>query len=325
MKYTNTHDLPKAVVEALIGDDFDLSKVPANIFWATRLINSPKIAQLEVRHWGEIEADVSEKFSRVLGSALHEYLQAKSNDANRLSEEKAYIDTTSWAVRTLPLNGTLKTQPWYDADVIYVSCRLDSYEEVDGRGIVDDYKTGKVWTAIDGVPKPDWVTQNNIYAYCLRKIGFKVDEIRNTYFITDWAKTKVATDHRYPKIPIVLFSNQPIWPDNQVVAYLESRIKAHVAAMSLDDDHIPECTCVERWTKPTVYAVMKVGRKTSIKNYYGEDEKGLAENYAASLGTNHYVEKRPGSNPRCESYCSVSRWCHFYKANVGASSQGSEE
>jgi hypothetical protein len=324
MKFTNTHGLPQAVVEALIGDEFNLPKLPKNLFWATRLISPPKIAQLELRHWGEMECDVSDRFNRVLGTALHEHIRRNSNDANRLTEEKAYIDTDKWEVKTLPPGESLRRQSWHNPDVIYVSAKLDSYELLEGRGIIDDYKTGKTFQVIiDGQPKQDWIRQNNIYAFVLRKIGFPVHEIRNTFFMVDWMKSKTKTDHRYPQIPIHIFGNQPIWTDQEVISYLESRIRLHVAAMTIGEDDIPECTEEERWARPPVFAVMKTGRKTSLKNH---DNRISAEKHAADMGAGHYVEARPGVNTRCETYCSCAQWCHFWKKNcAGKTSIVSEE
>jgi len=323
MKFTNTHNLPAAVVEAFIGEEFNLPNMPKNLFWATRLISPSKIAQLELRHWGEIEIDVSEKFSAVLGTALHEHIRRKAKSENRLAEEKAYIDTTTWEVKTLPLGESLRFQKWHDPDIIYISAKLDSYEEVDGRGIIDDYKTGKTFQVIiENRPKDDWITQNNIYAFALRKIGFRVDEIRNTFFMVDWMKSKAKTDHRYPEIPIHLFGNEPIWSDAQVIAYLEGRIHAHVAAMSLGDDDIPACSEKERWARPPVFAVMKTGRKTSLKNH---DNKASADRHASEMGAGHYVEARPGVNTRCESYCNVCEWCHFWKKNCSGKTSVVEE
>jgi hypothetical protein len=71
MNITNKYNLPASVFDALKGRDFNLADTPENIFWLTKLINSPMCAVLERRHWAELEEDVSEKVFRIMGQGVH--------------------------------------------------------------------------------------------------------------------------------------------------------------------------------------------------------------------------------------------------------------
>lgn len=62
----------------------------------------------------------------------------------------------------------------------------------------------------------------------------------------------------------------PLWEEGEAARFLEERVRLHVAAEAGD---VPDCTDAERWHRP-----------------------------ARSKGS-------IGSNPRCQSYCRVARFC----------------
>jgi len=308
MRFTNRAGLPKSLVDVITADDFDPRRVTENVYWLTKILMPPKVVELERRHYDEIEVDVTDKVSRIIGTALHDWISRRLDKTNRLSEEKAYIDLSTFDVHTCRPKETIKQQDWYDKDTMYVSCKLDCYDP--DEEIVEDYKTTKSWTVvIDGGMKPDWIQQLNVYAYVLRKLGFPVKGARAVLWITDWQKSK-ANEERYPKAPIHI-SPATLLPDEEIEVFLKERVRAHVQALNVEkDDQIPECSPEERWSRPTTYAVMRTGRKTAVRVF---DEMGMAEAKKAELGKDHYVEERPGCNTRCEGYCTVADFCHFGK------------
>ena len=315
MNVTNKYGLPASIFDVLKGKDFNLADQKDNIFWLTKLINSPKIVTLEKRHWNEMEEDVSEKVFRVLGQAMHATIQYSQDKANRLTEEKAYIDCETMTVHTLPVGAKLSDQKWYSDDKIFLSLRLDCYDGTDK--VVEDYKVTSVWgVIIDGQPKPEWIAQNSIAAYVLRKIGFEVLGQRNILILRDWSKGKVGSDPKYPAIPMHVYATTALWGDKEVEEYIRERVRLHVAAMSAPDDGIKECSLEDRWGKQEVVAVMKTGRKTAVKLYPTMTEAKMHAAKEKEL----YVEHRPGEDTRCENYCSVKAFCHYYrgKKNGGA-------
>jgi len=71
---------------------------------------------------------------------------------------------------------------------------------------------------------------------------------------------------------------------------------------------LPLCSDEEQWAKPTVYAVMKEGRKSALKLCSSEEE---ARTLLDEKGT--YLQVRPGEKTRCESYCQVRDFCEQYQ------------
>ena len=164
---------------------------------------------------------------------------------------------------------------------------------------------------IDGA-KPEWKAQLNIYAFLLEKTGFPVESARVCAMFRDWSKIQALKNPDYPKyqvaiLPIVL------WDLNETGAYIARRIDAHVKAENLPDDLLPECTPEERWEKPTIYAVKKKGRKSSVRNLTSLKH---AQEYIEKNNLDtaiHSIEKRIGESTRCEYYCIVKDFCQQYK------------
>ncbi len=312
MNITNKYNLPASIYDALKGRDFNLTDTPENIFWLTKLISSPMFAVLERRHWAELEEDVSDKVFRIMGQGVHSIVEQFQDGSQRLSEEKAYVDIENMEVHTLPLKAKLTEQKWYSSDKFFLSLRLDCYDGADK--FVEDYKVTTAWQVIiEGKPKEEWIAQNSIAAWILRKIGFDVLGMRNILFLRDWQKSKVGTDPKYPSIPIHIYSLSGFWSNELTEAYIRERIKLHCKAMALPDEKIIPCTVEERWGKKEVWAVMKVGRKTAIKLY---DSPTTANEH---IGTDKdlYIEHRPGQDVKCDSYCSVNSFCPYYKTKKG--------
>ena len=74
------------------------------------------------------------------------------------------------------------------------------------------------------------------------------------------------------------------------------------------DDDIPICSEEERWASPTLYAVMKQGRKSAVKICStAEEAQALIDTDVEHL----YLEVRPGVSRRCEDYCPVAQFCNW--------------
>jgi hypothetical protein len=89
----------------------------------------------------------------------------------------------------------------------------------------------------------------------------------------------------------------------------------------VSDDDISECDKQERWAKADTFAVMKEGRKTSIKNFDNEED---AKKMVDELGEKHYVQTRPGTDKKCTGYCNVCKFCSYYKEHYGQSEEKAE-
>ena len=174
-------------------------------------------------------------------------------------------------------------------------------------GTLLDIKRTSVWSAIDGL-KPEWTAQINGYAMLCREHGVEVSELKILPWYRDWSKTKAAEDS-YPStaaetLPV------PMWSDEQARSYFQDRILAHRAAAAGD---IPECSPEERWQKPHVYALTKIGAAKATKLCATQAEAEMEALLRTPKGGDpakwFYTQERKGSSPRCEAYCSASKWC----------------
>ena len=172
-----------------------------------------------------------------------------------------------------------------------------------------DYKTTSAWTAVydDGEKRGEWEAQVNIYAYMYRKSGFPVEKVSVILILRDWSKMKHRADPgKYPASMFLQWDLR-LWGDGLVEDYLRLRIGRHEEARA---GKILDCKPSEKWEKPTVYAVKKAGRKSSLRNL---ETLAAAEAMCTDKGPGHTVEIRPGDRVRCSGYCPVNKWCDSYQ------------
>ena len=174
-----------------------------------------------MRHWDEMEEDVSDGIWRLLGSAVHE-IMSRVGQHNRLIEERM----------TEPVMG------------MKVTGKSDIYEGSDES--IQDYKVTSVWT-IKYDPKK-WEEQLNTYAWFITKLGFNVKQIFVNAILRDWSareykrsKTGTYPPFAYQKIEI------PLWTFEDQQAFIEKQIAAHKAVELLKDEELPVCSVEDRW------------------------------------------------------------------------------
>jgi len=283
MKITNKHNLPTPYVNCIINDpyshDGDISM--------TTLIKPPRIVQLTLRHFNDIERDVMDYWKITLGNAFH-LLMEREAIVNGFTEER---------VKAKILD-------------LWVSGQIDMYY-ADDASIVD-IKTTSLWSIIYG-GKSDWEKQLNGYAYLMRDVGFPVDKLQIFYCLTDWSKTQQKRINGCPKNPLGLF-DIPLWPEEKQLQYLEERVKLHQECRDLPDNELPFCTPEERWERPSAWAVKKGENKRALRVLDTEEEaQKWIEKYTGKDGDKLWIEHRLGQSPRCENYCDVKYFCNQYE------------
>ena len=275
---TNLYGLPDALAEALSHDEYPIHD--AKTISVTQLISPPKIRQLRLRHAAEIQVDVSEQIWLLMGKAVHHVLAA-ANPTNRLIEERLTFEVGDW---------TITGQPDY----------------FDAAGRLHDYKITSVWSAVYGI-KPEWEAQINVYARMLAGYQFDVTEQKLVLILRDWNKQAAKKGGDYPPIPFAVLTPRT-WDALAVDAYIADRLSIHEQAAGMADDEIPECTPLERWTKPTTYAIMKGKNKRAVRVFdtYVEAEDFMPEGHAE-----HWIETREGADTRCLGYCECKKYCSY--------------
>jgi hypothetical protein len=283
MKITNKFNLPQPFVDLVSGDTY--SKGESDIT-TTGLAQPPKIAELTRRHGGEITMDASEKVWTMMGTANHYVLEqiALRNPERYVTEQRFYLDI----------------------DGVKLGGQIDLFDRE--TETLWDYKVSSVYKAMSD-DKLEWTKQANVNKLLCEHNGFHPKKLAILLVMKDWKRKEAEFKADYPKcaiqeIPI------PIWREEETLAYIKSRINLHNAAKLIEvEDAIPVCTEEERWAKPTTWAVLKErGAKRAVNGGIYELE---SEAIAHAKRISGAIEKRDGSNPRCENYCQVRQWCNF--------------
>lgn len=285
MKLTNKLNLPQAIQDAVGNDGY--SRGNANIS-VTGLLRPPRLAVLEDKHENEIVEDVSDRIWSLMGQSIHTILERANRTA--IAERRLSIEIEGWTV----------------------SGGMDVYEE---HGILLDYKVTSVWKVLKG-DLDEWEKQLNMYAVILSYHKHKVEMLQVVAILRDWSKREAERDPSYPQAQIVNI-NIPLWDPMKAFNFMRDRVILHQQARF----KLPECTPQDRWAQPDVYAVMKQGRKTAVKLYSNENEARVHVGFDKNLSVVH----RPGLSVRCKSYCSVSRFCEQYQAEVASKNRPTEE
>ena len=280
MKITNYKNLPESLVKAITFDDY--SKGDATIS-VTSLWKSPRVVELESKYADHITQDASEMIWVLFGKCIHEIL--RRSDTKALTETRLSEEILGWKV----------------------SGQFDRFVEEDG--LLQDYKITSAWTLVFDSRHKDWTNQLNSYAHLLRKQGHKVKRIEVVAILRDWSAREARTKPDYPQSPVQIISLD-LWDYDKTQALLEEQVRKHIDGKL----NLPLCTEEEQWAKPTVYAVMKEGRKSALSLCMTQDQ---ANKEKEGLGHEHgvnkvYIEVRPGEKTKCESYCSVKKFCSQY-------------
>jgi hypothetical protein len=253
----------------------------------TTLIGPPKINQLKKRYSDQIVEDASDRVWALLGQSVHKVLELAGGE-EEMTEKRLYKEISGW---------TLTGQ-------------TDLYET--GNQVISDFKVTSVFSFLLG-GKTEWEAQINLNAMLWREYGYEVKKGQIVAILRDWQASKAEFDKEYPQCAVHIV-DIPLWDNQEVIRYATERVKLHQAAAAMPDDTIPCCDPKERWAKPDTFAIKKDGNKRAAKVCETFEE---AQQLLPTYGAKHSIEKRNGGDMRCERYCSVAPFCHYYKATYG--------
>lgn len=281
MKITNHANLPDAIVQAITNDPYDAGESDIT---CTQLVDSPRIRVLKKQHDDEIEVDASEMIWMLTGKIGHGILQQAETKA--LTEQRLFAKVNGW-----------KVSGQFDRCVIFPD------------GLMQDYKFTSIWAVLNGV-KPEWEAQLNILRWLASRRGVKINKLELVAILRDWSVGRAKREKDWPKNQVKVLPVK-VWPLDVTQEYVGNKVLAH----QLAEKALPECTPEQRWTRPTIYAVMKKGRKSAIKLF---DSMEAAEDFmeGPKLKTilNTYIETRLGLDVRCHDYCPVAKFCTQFRA-----------
>lgn len=293
MKISNKLGLPDPFVKAVSQKTYDNEGSWRTV---TELIGPAKISALRREHEGDIEVDASELVYTIQGETAHALLEraAKSmREEGWMSELRIHHEVMGKSI----------------------SGAFDLYNPRKGELI--DFKVSTAWKAKNEIPE-EWTNQTNLLAHLIRQKMLnssgkphKVESIKILLIMRDHSKLEAKRDETYPQQP-VKYIDIPVWSDDKCREYLNNRVVLHLKA----EQEQALCSPEERWAKPTIWAIKKIGSSKAIPGgLYADIEK--AQDALAKLGKGYLLEHRPGENVRCENYCNVSKWCEQYQIMKG--------
>lgn len=286
MILTNKHNLPETFRNAVrflekVRKPIDEKR---NSISVTRLIDSPRILQLQKRNGHSLTTDVTDQLWALLGSALHQVLAWSTDNDDVLTEQRMSVEINGWEV----------------------SGQFDRFDTA--IGLLSDYKVTSVYGVTYGI-KPEWEKQLNVLRYLLALNQYRVDRLEIIAVLRDWQSAQALRDPNYPKIPVVRLE-VPVWDLIEAEDYIVSRVQLHQQAAS--DDNLPECSAAERWAKTPTYAVVKPGRSRAFRVFDNRQEaESLIDN---TPGTS--LQVRPGTSVRCERFCPCNAVCDQYQSSL---------
>lgn len=281
MRWTNKLNLPAPLARAIMFDDYDDGGADITV---TRLIAPPQQVALLKRHADERCEDVSDHLWSTRGRLHHVLLErgADGDPETLLAEERLNERVMLTAERTWTLSGQV------------------DHLSVDG--ILTDYKDTSVWSIIDG-PKPEWEAQLNVLRWLCWANDHEVRALQIVATLRDWSQNKARQGGTYPPHGVAVLPVR-MWALETTGQYIRERVAQHYQAQTTGE--LPPCTDVERWVRPTQWAVMKRGAVKATKLH---DTVADAEGDAARRGPGYTVVERPGEAVRCAQYCAAAPWC----------------
>ncbi len=287
---SNKYDLPQPLVEALTPER--RKPVPGR-FGVTALIDSPLRRILTMRHYDDIEEDVSDSIWALLGKMGHSVIEM-NKQVSEIRLERKFGDAT-----------------------------LVGVADYANDGKVIDFKFTSVYTVIFASEKSEWEKQLQVYGCLLRLENKPVTALENWLILRDWNRRDSLKSDDYPKIPFAKLIYKP-WSNEAGEAFISERVSLHLLAekiaLASTSIEIPAefwCTSEERWEKPTKWAIKKKTQERAVRVYDSEEaaKKHFGDVWPEVGG--YYIETRPGEQTKCQSYCALNKWCPFWNKLKG--------
>jgi len=277
MKITNELGLPEPLVDAVRNDGYTKGNAD---FSVTGLIAPPHQRKLMGEYGEKITEDVSERIWSLFGQSVHAIIErsAQCSTGKYQIEQRLYADIMGKRI----------------------SGQMDLYDVE--RRTIQDWKVTSVWSVKDESYKGDWEKQLNIYRWLAKKNGMEAETLEVVAILRDWSRLeRMRRGNGYPPHSVAV-REIPIWGDDIVEEYIETRIQLH-----LNPDP-PVCTPRDKWQRETNYAVKKEGAKRAVKVCQTKEE---AQEYINEKPSDNLsIETREGEAVRCMSYCPARSFCN---------------
>jgi len=290
MKYTNRHNIPQEIINAVHNDSYSKGKATIS---ATGLLQPPRIRLLAQENYEKLTIDVSDEIWKLLGQSVHTILErANENNEDVITEQRMFTVVNDWTV----------------------SGQTDSIDVKSNT--LKDYKVTSVWSIVSALKegKAEWEQQLNIYAYLYQQTtGKTIDQLNIIAIARDWNKNQyLRSGGDYPPSPVTVLDID-LWSDEEQEDFIKQRVSIHQEAEVdyLINDKLPFCTDEERWRRKDTYRVEKKGRKSAVRVLDTQEEADKYMEGHKDIKLLKVVEAK-GECVRCANYCDVAEFCNQY-------------
>ncbi len=253
------------------------------------------------------ESSVSTSFASFRGNLIHtgleEYIKRYQGEGEYQTEIHVEIDFNQHAKRQLSVSkivgGTI--------DVLYTY--------IDGTVVMADYKTMSTVNFIDEKKMKEYTEKANIYVWCLRKAGYRIDRVVYIPLFIDWSYARYVRSNKAdaPTLSVPI----PIWTEDTAEGFIYDKITAIEEYRDSPIVTIPYCTAEQRWAGKKVFKVGKLDGKGEIPRAYPKCTFDTQEEAAIELAKRNSTKEVAGikidggTSIKCSNYCEVSKVCGF--------------
>lgn len=276
MEFTNEKGYPDWIAKGLSYSTYNRDNIRFDLS-ATKLIDSPQIAQFWREHGKDVVEDVSDRIWSAWGTATHAVFE-EANTANPdVLMEKRFLSE-------------------YQGKV--VSAQIDCYEV--SSKTLSDIKTSGSFKVVKG-DYEQWENQLNVGAQLMRDNGYEIDKLQIVALIKDWSAFKAGKEKDYPKDAVTVI-DIPLWTEETAKGYINERVKLHFS------DGPKRCSDADRWIRKGRVAVMKKGRKSALRLVDSVEEAHDYIKWAKLEGDEKIsIVEREAQYVRCDNYCPFSK------------------
>jgi len=242
-------------------------------FTTTELIKSAYHCRLKKENYATLEVEADENLASMAGTALHAAIECAARK----------------------IDGAVCEQRYYAViDGHKIGGKIDY---MCGSALYD-WKDTKVWESVFEPDHYKWTAQMNINRYILKQNKINTTKMIVWARYKDWMPSKAKNPDGYPghhHEQVLIHA----WNDDKTLAYIRERLADHLSEK-------PE-PCAPWYTgeKPTLYAIMREGRKSALKLCaYETEARGRMGEYGGT-----YIETRPGGKFMCDGYCDCRHIC----------------
>lgn len=284
MKIVNKSGIPEVLFNALKANWYS-GKDEVRDYSITELLNPTKVALLTKRYDDELEVDALSLLWAMMGSAMHVVLEKGSKGKEHLglfAEKRMGMDILGKRI----------------------TGGMDIYNA--NNKSITDFKFQTTWNWIYLDDHIDNLTlQLNAYKILLEANGYEVEKLKVLFIFRDWHEYEITRftgypDTRYKELDIRIMDR------DEIMGWLEGRVRDLEKYSKLPDDEIPVCTKEERWQKEDSYRIKFKNR--IIKRFETEEE---AEAFVAEKGYGK-IDFRMELPKRCHKYCPANNYCSYY-------------